>query len=85
MRVLPDSTFAVAPVGEDLPRDDDWEEFVEIRLRPLSSLTEEQQAAVRLEYGFTQKVLSFEVRKSLEFYVERRWGLKQAGARLERC
>jgi predicted DNA-binding transcriptional regulator YafY len=85
VRVHPDSTFDVAPVGEDLPRDADWEEFVEIRLRPLSSLTEEQQAAVRLEYGFTQEVLSFEVRKSLEFYVERRWGLKQAGARLERC
>ena len=85
VRVLPESSFTVAPVGEVLPRDEEWEEFVEIRLRPLSSLSEEQQAAVRLEYRFTQEVLSFEVRKSLEFYVERRWGLKQAGARLERC
>ena len=85
VRVLPESTFAVAPVGEDLPRDADWDEVVEVRLQPLSSLTEEQQAAVRLEYGFTQDVLSFEVRRSLEFYVERRWGLNRAGARLERC
>ena len=85
VRVLPESTFEVAPVGEDLPRDADWEELVEIRLRPLSSLTAEQQAAVRLEYGFTEQVLSFEVRRSLEFYIERRWGLNRAGARLERC
>jgi hypothetical protein len=75
----------MAPIGEDLPRDADWDDLVEIRLRPLSSLTEEQQAAVRLEFGFTQEVLSFEVRRSLEFYVERRWGLKQTGSRLERC
>lgn len=85
VRVLPESTFAVAPVGEDLPCDEEWEEFVEIRLRPLSGLTEEQQAAVRLEYGFTQEVLSFDIRRSLEFYVERRWGLNRPGARLERC
>lgn len=85
VRVLPESSFAVGPVGEDLPRDVDWEELVEIRLRPLSSLTEQQQAAVRLEYGFRKDVLSFYVRKSLEFYVDRRWGLNRPGARLERC
>lgn len=85
VRVLPESSFAAAPLTEDLPRDADWEELIEIRLRPLRGLTEEQQAAVRLEYGFTQEVLSFEVRRSLEFYVDRRWGLNRPGARLERC
>lgn len=85
VRVSPDSSFSTAPIGEELPRDADWEELVDIRLRPLSDLTEEQKAAVRLEYGFTEDVLSFPVRRSLEFYVDRRWGLKRPGARLERC
>lgn len=85
IRIFPKSTFAMAPVGEDLPRDEDWEELVEIRLRPLSSLTEDQKAAVRLEYGFTKEILRFKVRRSLEFYIDRRWGLNRAEARLERC
>ncbi len=85
VRVLPESSFSVAPIGEELPRDADWEDLIEIRLRPLSGLSEAQKAAVRLEYGFTEDVLSFQVRKSLEFYIERRWGLNRPGARLERC
>lgn len=85
VRVLPESSFLVAPVGQDPPLDVDWEELVEIRLRPLTVLTDEQKAAVRLEYGFTEEVLSFQVRRSLEFYIERRWGLDRPGARLERC
>lgn len=85
VRMLPESSFSVAPVGEELPSDADWEELVEIRLRPLSELKDEQKAAVRLEYGFTDDVLSFQVRRSLEFYIERRWGLNRSGARLEKC
>ena len=84
IRVLPESSFTTAPIGEALPRDTNWEELVEIRLRPLSGLSDAQKAAVRLEYGFTEDGLSFQVRKSLEFYVERRWGLNRPGARLER-
>ena len=85
IRVLPESSFTTEPVAETLPRDSDWEELVEIRLRPLSSLSDAQNAAVRLEYGFTEDVLSFQIRRSLEFYIERRWGLNRPGARLERC
>lgn len=85
VRMLPESSFLVASIGLDLPRDADWEELVEIRLRPLSGLSDEQKAAVRLEYGFTDDVLCFQVRRSLEFYIERRWGLNRPGARLERC
>jgi hypothetical protein len=83
--VSPESSFSIAPIGQDLPRDADWEEIVEVRLRPLSGLSDEQKAAVRLEYGFTEDLLKFEIRKSLEFYIERRWGLNRPGARLERC
>lgn len=85
VRVSPESSFLTAPVGQELQRDADWEELIDIRLRPINDLSDEQKAAVRLEYGFTEDVLSFQVRRSLEFYVERRWGLKRPGARLERC
>lgn len=85
VRMSPESSFSIAPIGQELPRDADWEEQVEIRLRPLSGLSDEQKAAVRLEYGFTQDVLIFQIRRSLEFYIERRWGLNRPGARLERC
>ena len=85
IRVLPESSFKTEPIDEALPRDADWEDLIEIRLRPLGSLSHAQKAAVRLEYGFTEDVLSFQVRKSLEFYFERRWGLNRPGARLERC
>lgn len=85
VRVSPDSSFSIAPIGQELPRDADWEELVEIRLRPLSGLSDEQKAAVRLEYGFTEDLLKFQIRRSLEFYIERRWGINRPGARLERC
>ena len=85
VRVSPESSFLAAPVGQELPRDADWEELIDIRLRPINDLSDEQKAAVRLEYGFTEEVLRFQIRRSLEFYVERRWGLDRSGARLERC
>jgi len=85
VRVSPESSFLSDQIKQILPRDDEWEDLIEIRLQPLSNLSNEQKAAVRLEYGFTEDVLSFEIRKSLEFYIERRWGLNRPGARLERC
>lgn len=85
VRVSTESSFSIAPIDQELSRDADWEELVEIRLRPLSGLSDEQKCAVRLEYGFAADVLSFQIRRSLEFYVERRWGLNRPGARLERC
>jgi hypothetical protein len=85
VRVSPESSFLTAPIGEDLPQDADWEEVIEILLRPHSGLADEQKAAVRLEYGFTEDILRFQIRRSLEFYIERRWGLNRPGARLERC
>lgn len=85
VRVSPESSFSTAQIGQELPRDNDWEELIEIRFRPLSDMSSEQKAAVRLEYGFADEVLSFQIRRSLEFYIDRRWGLNRPGARLERC
>lgn len=85
VRISPHSSFTFAPIGSDIPRDDEWEDIVEVRLRPCSHLSAEQKAAVRLEYGLNDGVLSMRIRKALNFYVDRRWGLDRPGARLERC
>lgn len=84
VRISPDSSFAFAPVEEDIPPDSEWETVVEVRLRPRSHLSVEQKAAVRLEYGFQGETLTLTIRKALDFYVDRRWGLDRPGARLER-
>jgi len=84
IRVAAESSFALRPIAEPLPLDEDWETFIEVRLRPRSDLSEAQQQAVRLEYGFDGDALRFETRRALEFYVERRWSLDRPSARLER-
>ncbi len=85
VRISPHSSFIFAPIDSDVPRDDEWEDSVEVRLQPSSHLSDEQKTAVRLEYGFSDGVLSMTIRKALDFYVDRRWGLDRPGARLERC
>jgi hypothetical protein len=39
---------------------------------------------VRTEYGFEGELICVETRKALEFFLDRRWGLDQEDARLER-
>ncbi|WP_230628519.1 WYL domain-containing protein [Sphingomonas sp. Leaf37] len=84
VRVSSGSSFAMRPVEEPLPPDEDWDTMIEVRLRPRADLTAEQKRAVRLEYGFEGDGIRFETRRSLEFYIDRRWGLDRPGARLER-
>lgn len=84
VRIGRSSSFKTRSIGEDLPPDDEWNTIVQIHLVPKSSLSELQQKAVRREYGFTGPTLSIKTRKALEFYTNRRWGLDQPDARLER-
>lgn len=84
VRVSSGSSFAMRPVEEPLPHDEDWETVIEVRLRPRADLTGEQKRAVRLEYGIEGDGIQFEARRALDFYIERRWGLDRPGARLER-
>jgi hypothetical protein len=84
VRVSSGSSFAMRQVEEPLPADEDWDTMIEVRLRPRSDLTAEQKRAVSLEYCFHGDGIRFETRRSLEFYIERRWGLDRPGARLER-
>jgi len=84
VRINLKSRFATRVIENDLPRDEDWETLARIILAPKSTLSLEQAKAVRREYGFRGKTLSVEIRKALEFYTNRRWGLDLPNARLER-
>lgn len=84
VRVSEDSAFDVEPLPDPLPRDDEWEDRVRIELRPKSGLSEEQRSAVLAEYGIADAGLVVETNEALAFYLDRRWGLDQPNARLER-
>ena len=84
VRVSTSSSFAMRPIREALPQDEDWTAIIEVRLRPRADLSIEQKRAVQREYGFEGDCIRFETRRALEFYIERRWGLDRPGARLER-
>lgn len=75
--------FPTRAAPTPLPYDADWHTLARIRLAPLKGLTPEQAKAVRREFGFRSETLTVEIRKALEFYIERRWGLNRPGARLE--
>lgn len=85
IRVGANSTFETRALTEALPEDEDWNTRARIWLRPKTGLTPEQASAVRREYGFDGQLLCVETRKALEYYFDRRWGLNQDGARLERA
>ena len=67
-----------------LPFDMEWHSISTIWLRPSASLTPSQAAVVRREFGFSGDLLRIEIRQALEFYFDRRWGLNEPGARLEK-
>ncbi len=85
VRISEKSSFETKELRSSLPRDDDWNTIAKIYLRPKSSLSPEQAKAVRREFGFVDETLCIQIRKALEFYTERRWGLRQPNARLERA
>jgi hypothetical protein len=83
MRIAQDSTFEERPLLEPLPPDTDWVTQARIWLRPKTSLSIPQAEVVRREFGFDGELLSVTTRKALEFFLDRRWGLSEPGARLE--
>jgi len=84
IRIRIDSTFEQTPLERPLPGDEEWNTLARIFLKPKSDLSVEQADAVRREYGFVGELLCIETRRALEFYADRRWGLDQPHARLER-
>jgi hypothetical protein len=84
IRIESDSTFKERAQSGPLPWDEDWETRAIIWLRPKTSLSKQQASVVRREYGFDDEYLRIETRKALEFFFDRRWGLEEKGARLEK-
>jgi hypothetical protein len=83
-RIEPEDDFQMDEIVEPLPQDSEWDTLRVIWLKPSKHLSPAQAAVVRREYGFTDDYLKVEVRQALEFYLDRRWGLTEPQARLER-
>ncbi len=82
-RIDPSKSFAKRREASDIPEDVDWNTCAILKLRPHRDLTEQQRRVVRIEFGFEGECLELRVRKALEFYTARRWGLDQENPRLE--
>ena len=83
-RIEPADEYQTDDMEEPPPFDSEWHTLSTIWLRPSERLGLAQAAVVRREYGFSDDLLKVEVRQALEFHLDRRWGLNEAGARLER-
>jgi hypothetical protein len=84
IRIASDSSFEAKAQTEKLPEDEDWNTLATIWLQPKTGLSDQQAKVVRREYGFDHELLCVKTRKALEFSFDRRWGLAENGARLER-
>lgn len=65
----------------ELPLDAEWCSWVTLKLAPAAHLEENQKRAVCWDYGIDGE-LSVTVRRALEFYAIRRWGLDRPESRL---
>lgn len=72
------------PCEEQPPRDEDWETFVTLRIRPHHKLEKEAQDAIKLDYGLNASGLTLRVRKAMELYWRRRLHLGGEGDYPER-
>lgn len=65
----------------ELPLDAEWCSWVTLKLAPAAHLEENQKRAVCWDYGIDGE-LCVTVRRALEFYAIRRWGLDRPESRL---
>jgi hypothetical protein len=70
------------PAGE-LPDDTEWNESIELVLRPARRLSPGQRASVAREFAMIDGRLSVRVPRALRIYAIRRWGLDRPESRLE--
>lgn len=82
-RIDPSQSFDERRPAKDVPHDEDWFTWAILKLQPHRDLAPDQRRVVRVEFGFDGTSLEFRVRKALEFYTKRRWGLDQDHPRLE--
>ena len=80
-RIAMTSNQATGHAAAHLPLDTDWGSWVTLTLAPAAHLEEAQKRAVCWDYGIDGE-LSVTVRRALEFYAMRRWGLNRPESRL---
>jgi predicted DNA-binding transcriptional regulator YafY len=56
------------PSASDPTDDMEWNTMVELKIVPHAKLTEPQKAAIELDYGMQQGLLSVQIRTALAFY-----------------
>lgn len=78
---LPADQVVADVKGAELPLDAEWFSWVTLKLAPAAYLEESQKRAVCWDYGIDGE-LSVTVRRALEFYAMRRWGLDRPESRL---
>ena len=70
------SQVALADAARSAPaQDDEWNEWIELRIAPHPALTPAQAKAIRLDYGITGGSAPLRVRRALLFYALKRLGL----------
>lgn len=82
-RIDPDRSFETKAIESEVPKDTDWHTWSILTLKPHHSFSDFQKKVIRTEFGFVSDTLEVRVRKALEFYTKRRWGLDQDNPRLE--
>ncbi len=78
---LPADQLEAGADAAELPLDAEWCSWVTLKLAPAPHLEENQKRAVCWDYGIDGE-LSVTVRRALEFYAVRRWGLDRPESRL---
>ena len=74
--------LAAEPAGE-LPVDREWDETIELNIRPAARLSKGQQESVKREFAMVGGTLSITLPRAMRIYAVRRWGLDRADSRLE--
>lgn len=66
-----------------IPADSDWEQIVEVRLRPAARLSPGQRAVIEADYGMVDGAVTLKVQAALLFLFMRRLGLDRPDGSVE--
>jgi len=70
---------------DELPRDDDWETIVEVKVRANTKLSEAGKRAIELDYGIRKNgVLKISVREAMRGYLLDHLRIEREGGVLPR-
>jgi hypothetical protein len=70
------------PAG-GLPADAEWNDLIELVLKPAPDLSQSQKSTVIREYAMSSGRLIVRIPKAMRLYAIRRWGLERSNSRLQ--